>query len=221
MLNLFGPEGRGNARLQGFCDGVSRRGLLRIGSLLSLGGSAAASWSLPAILAADAAAGRRSNPKSVIMIYLVGGPPHQDMFDLKPQAPKEFAGPWRPVRTNVQGIEICEAFPKLAKIADKYTLIRSLVGNQADHDAAQVFHGRDTRKAKPAGGWPQFGSMVSSLLGSATPTAPPFVSLCYPCTHGPYNEPGAGFVGAAHSPFRPLGPARDELVLEGISLDRL
>jgi hypothetical protein len=125
------------------------------------------------------------------------------------------------VRTNVPGIEICEAFPGLAKIADKYTLIRSLVGNQADHDAAQVFHGRDTRKAKPAGGWPQFGSMVSSLLGAATPTAPPFVSLCYPCTHGPYNEPGAGFVGASHSPFRPLGPARDELVLKGISLDRL
>ena len=221
MLNLFGSGAGPGGRPQRFCDGLSRRSLLRIGSLAAIGGGASGGWSLPSILAADAAAGRRSNPKSVIMIYLVGGPPHQDMFDLKPQAPKEFAGPWRPVRTNVPGIEICEAFPGLAKIADKYTLIRSLVGNQADHDAAQVFHGRDTRKAKPAGGWPQFGSMVSSLLGAATPTAPPFVSLCYPCTHGPYNEPGAGFVGAAHSPFRPLGPARDELVLKGISLDRL
>jgi hypothetical protein len=220
MLNLFG-SGAGSGGRWRFCDGLSRRSLLRIGSLAAIGGGASGDWSLPSILAADAAAGRRSNPKSVIMIYLVGGPPHQDMFDLKPQAPREFAGPWRPVRTNVPGIEICEAFPGLAKIADKYTLIRSLVGNQADHDAAQVFHGRDTRKAKPAGGWPQFGSMVSSLLGAATPTAPPFVSLCYPCTHGPYNEPGAGFVGASHSPFRPLGPARDELVLKGISLDRL
>jgi hypothetical protein len=220
MLDIYGPPAAGG-RAERFCDGLSRRSLLRIGSLAALGGGVAGGWSLPSILAADAVAGRRSSPKSVIMIYLVGGPPHQDMFDLKPQAPAEFAGPWRPVATNVPGIEICEAFPNLAKIADKYTLIRSLVGNQADHDAAQVFHGRDTRKAKPAGGWPQFGSMVSSLLGAATPTAPPFVSLCYPCTHGPYNEPGAGFVGAAHSPFRPLGPARDELVLKGISLDRL
>ena len=176
MLNLFGSGAGPGARPQQFCDGLSRRSLLRIGSLAAIGGGASGGWSLPAILAADAAAGRRSSPKSVIMIYLVGGPPHQDMFDLKPQAPKEFAGPWRPVQTNVPGIEICEAFENLAKIADKYTLIRSLVGNQADHDAAQVFHGRDTRKGKPAGGWPQFGSMVSSLLGAATPTAPPPLS---------------------------------------------
>jgi hypothetical protein len=127
MLNLFG-SGAGSGGRWRFCDGLSRRSLLRIGSLAAIGGGASGDWSLPSILAADAAAGRRSNPKSVIMIYLVGGPPHQDMFDLKPQAPREFAGPWRPVRTNVPGIEICEAFPGLAKIADTYTLIRSLAG---------------------------------------------------------------------------------------------
>ncbi len=203
-----------------FCDGLPRRDMLRVGALAALGGAGSA-WSLPALLAAEAAAGKGSSPRSVIMIYLVGGPPHQDMFDLKPDAPREFAGPWRPIRTNVPGVEICEAFPNLARIADKYTILRAIGGNQADHDAAQVFHGRDPRQAKPAGGWPQFGSVVSGLLGPATPQAPPFVSLCYPCTHGPYNEPGPGFAGAAHSPFSPLGAGRDDLVLRGVTLDRL
>ena len=64
---------------------------------------------LPHLLAADAERPKGSSPKSVIMIYLVGGPPHQDMFDLKPDAPKEIAGPWRPIDTNVPGIRICEA----------------------------------------------------------------------------------------------------------------
>ncbi len=215
MLEISARPSRGR-----FCDGLARRDLLRVGSLAALGG-AARGLSLPEVLAAEAAAGRGAGTKSVIMIYLVGGPPHQDMFDLKPDAPREFAGPWRPIRTNVPGIEICEAFPNLARIADKYTILRAIVGNQADHDAAQVFHGRDPRESKPAGGWPQFGSVVSGLLGPASPSAPPFVSLCYPCTHGPYNEPGPGFTGAAHAPFRPLGTGRDDLVLRGVTLDRL
>jgi hypothetical protein len=155
------------------------------------------------------------------MIYLVGGPPHQDMFDLKPNAPKEIAGPWRPIATNVPGMEICEAFPLLAKQADKFSIIRSLVGNQADHDAIQVFNGRNPRQAKPQGGWPQFGSMVSQLAGGVDAATPPYVSLCYTCTHGPYNEPGPGFLGESHAGFRPLGPARDDMVLKGLSLDRL
>src|SRR6185295_8491712 len=134
-------------------------------------------------------AGIRRSPKSVIMIYLVGGPPHQDMFDLKPLAPKEVAGPWRPIATNVPGFEVCEAFPRLAGMADKLAVIRSLVGNQADHDAIQVFNGHHPRKPTPSGGWPQFGSMVAKIQGPSDVTTPPFVSLCYTCTHGPYNEP--------------------------------
>ena len=203
----------------GFCDRLPRRDLLRAGTLLGLGG-ACGDLSLPRLLAAEAAAGG-GRAKSVIMIYLVGGPPHQDMFDLKPHAPREVAGPWKPIRTNVPGIEICEAFPRLAALADRYTILRAIVGNQADHDAAQVFHGRDPRRPKPAGGWPQFGSVVSSLQGPASTAAPPFVSLCYQCTHGPYNEPGPGFAGAAHAPFRAIGTGRDSLELRGVSLDRL
>jgi hypothetical protein len=205
-------------------SGFSRRSLLNIGALTALGTTGlgtAGGWGLPQLLKAEEAAGIKNNPKSVIMIYLVGGPPHQDMFDLKPHAPSEIAGPWRPIATNVPGMEICEAFPKLAKMGDKFTIIRSLIGNQADHDAIQVFNGHDPKKPKPSGGWPQFGSMVSNVLGSATPTAPPYVSLCYQCSHGPYNEPGPGFLGTSQAPFRPMGPTKQDMVLNGISLDRL
>ncbi len=190
-----------------------------MGTLAAMG--TAGGWSLPAILRAESDAGLRNSPKSVIMIYLVGGPPHQDMFDLKPEAPREVAGPWQPIATNVPGMEICEAFPRLAAMADKLTIIRSLVGNQADHDAIQVFNGHHPLNPTPSGGWPQFGSMVSKVQGAFDPTAPPFVSLCYPCTHGPYNEPGPGFLGAAHSPFRPMGPTRQDMVLNGVTLERL
>ena len=214
MLTIAGPR----ASTRDFCDGVSRRDFLRIGSLAAMG--SLGSWTLPGLLRAESLAGRKS-PKSVIMIYLVGGPPHQDMFDLKPEAPREIAGPWRPIATNVPGFEICEAFPRLATMADKLTVIRSLVGNQHDHDAIQVFNGHDPKKAKPSGGWPQFGTMVSKVHGPARRESPPYVSLCYTCTHGPYNEPGPGFLGAAHAPFRPLGDTRDDLILNGVTLDRL
>jgi hypothetical protein len=215
MLTLLGQRDRSSR----FCDGLSRRSLLNIGTLAAMG--TAGGWTLPSILRAEEAQGNGKSNKSVIMIYLVGGPPHQDMFDLKPEAPKEIAGPWKPIATNVPGMDICEAFPQLARLADRMTIIRSLVGNQADHDAVQVFNGRDPRKPKPLGGWPQFGSLVSRVLGPITPTAPPFVSLCYPCSHGPYNEPGPGFLGTSHAPFRPMGPTREDMVLNGVTLERL
>src|SRR5579883_1518548 len=101
---------------------LARRGFLKIGAL-GLGG-----LTLPQLLRAEDAAGVRSSHKSVILIYLVGGPPHQDMFDLKPNAPAEIAGPWRPIATNVTGIQICEAFPRLAAMMDRLVVVRSLVG---------------------------------------------------------------------------------------------
>jgi Protein of unknown function (DUF1501) len=209
MLNLLGtPYAR-----EKFCDRRSRRNFLKIGTLGLTG------LTLPRLLRAESAAGVRGSQKSVI--YLVGGPPHQDMFDLKPHAAREIAGPWRPIATNVPGFEICEALPRLARIADKLAVIRSLVGNQADHDAIQVFNGHHPQKPTPSGGWPQFGSAVAKTLGAADVTTPPFVSLCYNCSHPPYNEPGPGFLGLAHAPFRPLGPTRDDLVLNGVTLERL
>lgn len=210
MLTVQGQRDRGS-----FCDRMDRRNFLRIGTL-GLGG-----LTLPQLLRAESASGTSKSVKSVIMIYLVGGPPHQDMFDLKPLAPREVAGPWRPIETNVPGFEICEAFPLLAGMADKFSVVRSLVGNQADHDAIQVFNGHHPRQPKPSGGWPQFGSMVSRVMGPANVATPPFISLCYQCTHGPYNEPGPGFLGASQSPFRPMGPTRDDMVLNGVTLERL
>jgi hypothetical protein len=204
-----------NAPREAVPSRTSRREFLRIGAL-GLGG-----LTLPHLFRAEAAAGVRSSQKSVILIYLVGGPPHQDMFDLKPQAPKEIAGPWKPIATNVPGIQICEAFPRLARMADKLVLVRSVVGNQADHDAIQVFNGHNPRKPTASGGWPQFGSAVARVQGEVDRAVPPFVSLCYPCTHGPYNEPGPGFLGASFAPFRPTGPARDDMVLRSVTAQRL
>jgi hypothetical protein len=106
-------------------------------------------------------------------------------------------------------VQICEALPRLAHIMDKLIVVRSLVGNQADHDAVQVYNGHHPRKPTPSGGWPQFGSAVAKLRGPVDPSVPPFASLCYTCTHGPYNEPGPGFLGPSMGPFAPWArPAR-------------
>jgi uncharacterized protein (DUF1501 family) len=195
---------------------TSRRSFLQIGAL-GLGG-----LNLPGLLRAEAAAGVRSSHKSIIFIYLVGGPPHQDLFDLKPTAPKEIAGPWKPTATNVTGVKICEALPRLARIMDKLVVLRSLVGNQADHDAIQVFNGHHPRKPTPGGGWPQLGSAVAKLQGPVDPSVPPYISLCYTCTHGPYNEPGPGFLGQSLAPFRAMSKTtREDMLLRGLSVDRL
>ncbi|MHC5544818.1 DUF1501 domain-containing protein, partial [Singulisphaera rosea] len=97
----------------GFCDGISRRDFLKIGGL-ALGG-----MSLPQVLAAQDSSGMGLSHKAVIMVFLAGGPPHQDMFDLKPDAPAEIRGEFRSIPTNVPGLDICEHMPRLAKSMDK------------------------------------------------------------------------------------------------------
>lgn len=212
MLKIFAPGDRGSR----FCDGISRRNFLRIGGL------GAAGLSLPHLLAAESKAGIGSSQKSVILIYLVGGPPHQDMFDIKKDAPAEIAGPMRAMGTNVPGIEICDLFPQMARRMDKFAIIRSLVGAQAEHDAFQCYTGHKPQEVPaPAGGWAPFGSVVAKLQGPVYKGMPPFMSMCYECTHGPYNEPGPGMLGVANSAFRPVGPTRDDMKLNGLTLDRL
>src|SRR5206468_8034414 len=130
MLTIYGSQsGR-------FCDGVSRRDFLRIGGL-ALGG-----LSLPQILRAEAQSGVRRSHKAVIMIFLPGGPSHQDIFDLKMDAPSEIRGEFKPIPTSVAGIQICEHLPLLAKLMDKLVLIRSIVGATGDHYAVQCLTGR-------------------------------------------------------------------------------
>jgi len=210
MLNLLHPRS-----VSPLCNGLRRREFLQIGSL-ALGG-----LTLSQLLAAEAQAGSQHSHKSVIMVYLVGGPPHQDMWDLKPDAPSEIAGPMRPTKTDVPGLEICDLFPQLAQRADKLAIIRSIVDAQAGHDAHQCFTGRRPGPRVPAGGWPQFGSVVSKLQGPVHPSVPAFGSLCYTCTHGPYNEPGPGFLGVGQAAFQSLGETRQDMALQGIDSSRL
>ena len=110
------------------------------------------------------------------MIFLPGGPAHQDIFDLKPDAPSDIRGEFKPIKTNVPGIEICELLPLLAKRADRYSIIRSMVGCTGDHDAFQCQTGRSHRNMPP-GGWPSLGSCVAKLQGNFDPAVPAFVGL--------------------------------------------
>ncbi len=198
-----------------FCDGISRRGFLRIGGL-GLGGLA-----LPQLLNAEAQAGKGKTQKSIIMIFLAGGPPHQDMWDLKMDAPSEIRGEFSPIKTNVPGIEICELFPQLAKISYKLTYVRSIVGAHGGHDPHQCFTGRSPRNAPP-GGWPSMGSVMNELQGPAASGIPAFVGLSPKTSHKPWGDPGQpGFLGPSCAPFQPNGGGSADMVLNGISLERL
>ena len=129
MLNLFGnSSGR-------FCDGTSRRNFLKIGGL-GMGG-----LSLPELLRASSASVEAKREKSIIMIYLPGGPPHQDMYDLKMDAPREIRGEFQPIRTKVPGIHISEMLPKIAKQMHRATPIRSVVGARDEHSNHICFTG--------------------------------------------------------------------------------
>ncbi len=210
MLTLPGnPTGR-------FCDGISRRSFLRIGGL-GLGGA-----SLLDLLRAEKASDSvGENPKSVIMIFLPGGPPHQDMFDLKMDAPSEVRGEFSPIPTAVPGIQICELFPRMAKMAKRLTFIRSMVGAVDSHWSLQCLSGRSPRDKVP-GGWPSMGAVLSKLEGPARPGIPPFVGLAPKMGHVPWSDPGKpGFLGPAHGPFNPNGAGKGDMVLNDVSLDRL
>ncbi len=202
-----------------FCDGVSRRSFLRIGGL-GLGGLA-----LPQILAAQAQspAPVRSGGlghKAVIMVYMPGGPPHQDMYDLKMNAPAEVRGPLRPIATNVDGIQICELMPRLARMMDKLVPIRSIVGAKDRHESFQCLTGR-LNENLPRGGWPELGAVVSYLQGPTGSTVPPFMALSPRMQHRPYNNGTPGFLGPAHAPFKPEDEGRRDLTLNGVTLERL
>ena len=209
MFPVFGPSVR-------LCQGKTRREAMRIGAL-GLGG-----LTLPNLLRAEQAAGVGSNVKSVIMVYLVGAPPHQDMYDLKMEAPSEIRGEFQPIPTNVPGIEICEHLPGLAKVMDKCVPLRSVYGSPSGaHDSFICYTGRTTQK-QPSGGWPAIGSVVSKLQGPVNPSVPPFVGLAPDAGHPPYGSPGLpGFLGVGHAAFRPSGPARADMVLQGIEQERL
>jgi hypothetical protein len=213
MLNISGPVAR-------HCDGHSRRHFLKIGGL-SLGG-----LSLPQILRAEESSvanrGQSQSHKAVIMIYLSGGPSHQDMYDLKMEAPLEIRGAFRPIATNVQGIEICEHLPRLATMMDKVAIIRSLYGCPDQHASDLCMSGYPIGAQGRQENHPSLGSAVSRLQGPVDPSVPPFVGLTIKTRHAPYSNPGfPGFLGTGHSAFQPDGQGMADMRLSGITLDQL
>ena len=212
MLTILGQKTK-------YCDGVSRRSFLKVGGLAS---GAFGSVTLADLMRAEAGSPRKNSEKAIINIFLGGGPPHQDMWEIKTEAPSEIRGEFSPISTSVPGIQIGECFPKLAGMMDKLAVIRSVVGCSGGHDAFQCFSGWNRNSLQSIGGRPSIGSVLSRIHGPSDPSIPASVALAAKTSHVPWSEPGApGFLGAAHQPFRPNGGGMENLTLNGVTLDRL
>lgn len=212
MLTILG-------RKQNYCDGISRRAFLKIGgfALGSVGG-----LTLTDLMRAQAESGTRSSHKAVINVFLGGGPPHQDMWDIKTEAPAEIRGEFQPIATKVAGIQIGECFPQIAAAMDKFAVIRSVVGCSGGHDAYQCLTGWNRGALASIGGPPSIGSAAAKIQGSVDPSVPATVGLAEKTSHGPWSESGQpGFLGDAYKPFKPNGEMMSDLRLQGITLDRL
>jgi hypothetical protein len=205
MLTFWGAKQR-------FCDGINRRNFLQIGAF----GAGLTLADMLRLKAQDPAAAQKSSQKAAIMIYLPGGPSHMDMYDLKPEAPMEFRGEFKPIRTNVPGVQICEHFPMQARMWDKLACVRSLVSSD-EHSDSLVSTGY-TEQVNRTQSHPSFGSVISKLRSGNSNDVPPFVSLRGGGSMG--TEPG--YLGVAHRPFTPSGPASENLRLaSGVTTDRM
>lgn len=203
------------------CDGLTRRELLRFGGLGLLG------LGLPGLEPASAAAGAFGRAKSLLFISLFGGPAHQDVWDLKPDAPAEVRGEFKPVKTNVPGIEITEHLPKLARLAARYSLVRSVTHEDNGHGSAMYAaftgwpHPRpNTNPIPDAGDYPAYASVVSCLRPPSLPV-PPFVAVGGTQIVCGNQIPGqrAGFLGAAYEPYVVEGdPNRAEFRVPELTL---
>lgn len=177
--------------------------------------------SLPAILQAEATAGLTNNAKSIIMVFLPGGPPHQDLWEIKTEAPLEIRGEFKPISTAVPGIQIGELTPKLASIMDKLVVVRSLVGLKDEH-ASEVCYSGYPRSVAIQKHQPCLGSVVSKLQGPTTSGVHPFMSLVPNLGTKSWQQPGRpGYLGPLHAPFLPRDEARQDMILNDVSLERL
>jgi hypothetical protein len=194
------------------CDGMARREFLRVGSL-AVGG-----LTLPSLLHADSAR-PTARAKSAIILFLSGGPSHLDMWDLKPEAPEEIRGTFRPIDTRVPGIRISEHLPRMAQIADKYVILRSMRHGTGNHPSGAYWMMTGSPIARPAAqavsmsreDRPHPGSALAKLLPN-TPRVPPFVMVPEAISPVGPERPGqhAGFLGAAYDPYRVNSdPSRD------------
>jgi uncharacterized protein (DUF1501 family) len=205
-----------------YCDGVSRR------SFLKLGVAGMASVGLSQILRARAASAEQAGLKtqkntSVIMLWLDGGPGHMDTYDMKPLAPAEFRGIWNPIKTNVPGIEISELFPLQAKVADKFSIVRSLHHDSGDHFTGG--HWMLTGRGGVSGGstpgkYPSIGSIATKVLGSRQAGIPAHIAVPYASSIG--LRPGyfgGNYLGNEYNPFETNGdPNQANFQVQNISL---
>ncbi len=213
MLTFWGSRQR-------FCDGVSRRNFLRIGAFgagLTLADVLRARADQLPIPAGSSAPSLGSPPKAAIMVYLPGGPSHIDTYDPKPDAPAEFRGEFKPIQTNVPGIQICEHMPMQARMMDKLAVVRSVVASE-EHSDSYVMTGftEQANRSAAQGQHPSFGAVVSKLRGGNT-DIPPFVSL-----RGMSMGTEPGYLGIAYRPFTADGPGVQDLRMAGgVTADRM
>lgn len=185
-----------NTRLASNCDGVSRRGFLRIGSAGLFGLGLSQFLELEAQAAPDKRPARRA--RSVILVWLSGGPATIDMWDLKPDAADDIRGEFRPVASRAQGLRICEHLPRTAQVMDKLTLVRSLAHTIPEHGQGTTFMTTGNRPT-PVLRYPNLGSLVARLAPAAD-GAPPFVSF-RAASDVPDSGSVAGYLGPAYYPF--------------------
>jgi hypothetical protein len=174
-------------------QGFNRRDFLRVGAL-GLGG-----LTLPNLLRLRAAQGKSTRaPQAVIMVCLAGGPSHMEMYDMKPDAPADYRGEFRPIKTNVVGFDICEHMPRQSKIADKLALVRTVqFVEPMQHELEEVYTGFPKAQHRPS-----FGAVVSKFR-SGDPKLPSYVSLEYGTTTTSYESPQ--YLGSAHRPLQLAG----------------
>jgi hypothetical protein len=191
---------------QPYCDGLTRRDVLRVGAI-GLTGITLADY----LRMTQAGAVAPAKAKSAIFIYLGGGPTHLDTFDLKPQAPAEFRGQFNPIKTNVPGVEICEHLPKLAACADKYAILRGVSHNIAAHPLGQKYMQTGNRPLASLE-YPGYGCVVAKELSTA-PTLPPFVAI-------PNTGQSPGFLGVRYGAFQTNGAPRrgQKYTVRGITM---
>ncbi|MEE3368861.1 MAG: DUF1501 domain-containing protein [Planctomycetota bacterium] len=209
MLNLLRQPYR-------FCDGMPRRSFLQVGGL-AMGG-----LTLADLLRAEAtAAAPTAKAKSIINVYLHGGPSHLDMFDLKPDAPAEIRGQYKPIASNVAGLQITEKLPQLAQLGDKLAILRSVSGMANEHDPTQSDSGWSYNSLRSIGGRPGVGSIMSKVQGPTSDTVPTHISLTKDREGHRVRFGDPGFLGALHGPLQVDGEGRRNLSLHpSITLDR-
>lgn len=215
MITLYGKK-------NSFCDGIERRDFLKIGAMSFAGHSLGLNQIFAAKTDTSNLKSGGLGHKAVINVFLGGGPPHQDMWDLKPEAPVEIRGEFKPIATSVPGIQIGETFPLIASRMQNFVIIRSIVGAQGGHDAVQCMSGWPKSSLSGIGGRPSIGASVAKIQGPVDPSVPSFVGLAADTKHMPWSDPGtSGFLGAAYKCFRPEGPGMKDLLIKDANLSSL